>query len=93
MQVSPQVDLRFDRPWFQRLKLKCDVLLSTSAFKFKLRRYTKQELEMGDKITKGAAPNPKAEQGGGQGLTLVHLSAQPELYLKQNTPLRPPNTP
>jgi len=27
-------------PGTQRLKLKCDILLSTSAFKFNLRRYT-----------------------------------------------------
>jgi len=28
-------------PGTKRLKLKCDILLSTSAFKFNLRRYTK----------------------------------------------------
>ena len=28
----------------------------------------------------------------GQGLTLVHISAQPEPFLSQNTPLRPPDT-
>jgi len=34
-------------PGTKRLKLKCDILLSTSAFKFKLRRYTTGEaLEM-----------------------------------------------
>jgi hypothetical protein len=29
------------------LKLKCDVLLSTSAFKFNLRRYTKEFMSKG----------------------------------------------
>ena len=28
-----------------------------------------------------------------QGLTLVHLSAQPEPYLTRNTPLEPPTPP
>jgi len=30
-------------PGTKRLKLRCDVLLSTSAFKFKLRRYTMED--------------------------------------------------
>jgi len=29
----------------------------------------------------------------GQGLTLLHLSAQPELFLTQNAPKTPPNSP
>jgi len=32
---------RLDRAWFQRLKLDCDDPVSTSAFKFNLRRYIK----------------------------------------------------
>jgi hypothetical protein len=32
------------------------------------------------------------EQGGGQGLTLVHFSAQTEPFLAQNTPSTPPDT-
>jgi hypothetical protein len=35
---------RLKRPGTMRLKLKCDILLSTSAFKFNLRRYTKEML-------------------------------------------------
>jgi hypothetical protein len=31
---------KFKPPGTKRLKLKCDILLSTSAFKFNLRRYT-----------------------------------------------------
>ena len=34
-----------DSAWFQRLKLKCDELLSSFAFKFNLRRYTTGVIE------------------------------------------------
>ena len=57
-------------PGIKRLKLKCDKLRSTFAFKFNLRRYTK------------AAAQVAHEGGGGganrQGLTLVHIRAQLE---------------
>ena len=39
MQVDP-IKPKLKPPGTKRLKLNCDVLLSTSAFKFKLRRYT-----------------------------------------------------
>ena len=45
-----------------------------------------------------AAPAPPPAPGRpsgstvGQGLTLVHFSAQPEVFLTQNTPYTPPNT-
>ena len=39
MQVDP-VKLMLKPPGTQHLKLKCDILLSTFAFKFNLRRYT-----------------------------------------------------
>ena len=41
------------------------------------------------------SPPPPRSPGRtrGQGLTLVHFSAQPELFLTQNIPCTPPNTP
>ena len=41
MQVDP-IKPTLKAPGTKRLKLKCDILLSTSAFKFNLRRYTEQ---------------------------------------------------
>ena len=38
MQLDPMKP-KFEPPGTKRLKLKCDELLSTSAFKFNLRRY------------------------------------------------------
>ena len=35
----------------------------------------------------------KGQRAHGQGLTLVHFSAQPEPLLTQNTPCTPPGTP
>ena len=40
MQVDPMKP-KLKPPGTKRLRLKCDILLSTSAFKFNLRRYTK----------------------------------------------------
>ena len=54
----------------KRLKLKCDVLLSASAFDFNLRRYTTGGNR--DKSQVGSTP--------GQGLTLVHNSARLERF-------------
>jgi hypothetical protein len=42
VQVDP-MNPKLRPPGSKRLKLNCDVLLSTSAFKFKLRRYTKKK--------------------------------------------------
>ena len=39
MQVDPMKP-KLKPPGTKRLRLKCDILLSTSAFKFNLRRYT-----------------------------------------------------
>jgi len=60
-------------PGTRRLKLKCDVLLSTSAFKFNLRRYTKADvcdssssfLQGG--ASKGAGEYPFDDTGRGEG--------------------------
>ena len=46
MQVDP-IKPKLKPPGTKRLKLKCDVLLSTSAFKFNLRRYTKEFMSKG----------------------------------------------
>ena len=43
MHVDP-IKPKLNLPGTKRLKLKCDELLSTFAFKIKLRRYTKGEL-------------------------------------------------
>jgi hypothetical protein len=67
-------------PGSERLKLKCDILFSTSAFKFKLRRYNK---DVG-----GGSPGAT-----GQGLTLVHFSSQPERFLTQKYALHTPEDP
>jgi hypothetical protein len=42
VQIDP-MKLKLKLPGTRRLKLKCDILLSTSAFKFNLRRYIKCE--------------------------------------------------
>jgi hypothetical protein len=57
------------------LKLKCDILLSTSAFKFNLRRYTwvQHFFPCDDCRTHFMGMVGEAV---GQGLTLVRLSAQ-----------------
>ena len=44
MQVDP-IKPKLKAPGTKRVKLNCDVLLSTSAFKFKLRRYTKAAMK------------------------------------------------
>ena len=44
MQVDP-IKPKLKPPGTKRLKLNCDVLLSTSAFKFNLRRYSAAGLE------------------------------------------------
>jgi hypothetical protein len=41
VQVDP-IKPKLKMPRSKRLKLNCDVLLSTSAFKFNLRRFTKE---------------------------------------------------
>jgi len=74
MQVDPMKPV-LKAPGSMLLKLIYDEPLSTSAFKFNLRRHTK------------ATGWARASR---QGLTLVHFSAQPEPFLTQNTPYTPP---
>ena len=53
MQLDP-IKLTVKAPGTKRLKLKCDKLLSTSAFKLNLRRYTKAaDLEVRSAETNG----------------------------------------
>ena len=81
----------------QRLKLEYRKLLSPFAFNFQL-----APLHNGDKAQMldvfAAADDVPAEfavdlDRPGQGLPLVHFSAQHEPFLSQNTPYRPPNNP
>jgi hypothetical protein len=74
VQVDP-MKLTSKAPGTERLTLKYDGLLSTFAFKFKLRRFT-------------SAPSTRAALGRSwrslrwrQGLTLVHFSAQLERFV------------
>jgi len=77
------------------LKLKCDVLLSTSAFKISLRRYTKDDVEILQRSLmmvsrmsqdQGSILRDLAlatDEDEGQELTLVHFSAQRERFLRE----------
>ena len=58
MQVDP-LKPKLKPPGSKRLKLKCDTLLSTSAFKFNLRRYT-LALEMREKIAGATSDSAEA---------------------------------
>ena len=64
MQVDP-IKPKIKPPGTKRLKLKCDIPLSTSAFKFVLRRYTKAAAAAGGmtKAEKMAAAMAKIELG------------------------------
>jgi len=67
-------------PGSKRLKLEYDEPPSNFAFKFNSRRYTRGSQD--------AAPDGGGRCGGGRGFTfqLVHFSAQPEPFLRQNAP-------
>ena len=71
MQLDP-IKPKLKPPGSKLLKLKCDVLPSNFAFKFNLRRYNQVSICNTD----GA----DVEQRYGQGLTLVHSSAQPKPF-------------
>ena len=83
MQVDP-IKPTMKAPGTKRLKLKYDEPLSGFGFNFNLRRY----------IPRARAAH--ARRGGrGQGLTLVHFSAQPEPFDRNhllNAPVAPPDT-
>jgi hypothetical protein len=68
-------------PGTKRLKLKHVEMISKFAFKSNLRRYDEECHE----LTKNKMQHPTETQCG-QGLTLVHFSAQRERFLTQNAP-------
>ena len=84
MQVHP-IQPKLKPPGSKRLKLKCDALLSTFAFKFNLRRYIKAIRKAARKQARAQMSAAGAGGGGGgggsalvggrrrQGLTLVHF--------------------
>ena len=74
--------------------LQYDETLSRCDFKFNLPRYTKAASKVVGGIWNGpAAGNIEfPTECKGQGLTLVHFSAQPEPFLTQHTPQSPPIT-
>jgi len=51
-------------PGTNRLRLKCDILLSTSAFKFKLRRYIKVGRDYGAVVAAQSSVSGKGLEGG-----------------------------
>jgi len=79
VQVDP-IKPTLEAPGIKRLKLKLDILLSTFAFKFNLRRYN-LAAHRGDVRRHNVGALRRR-----QGLRLVHFSAQPEPFLTQNTP-------
>jgi hypothetical protein len=76
----------FKRLWFQRLKLQYDEPRSNFAFTFNLRRCAEAPV--------WACIIANFVNNWGQGLTLVHFSAQVEPFLRLKTcPKQPLNTP
>ena len=65
-------------PGTKRLKLKCGVLLSTSAFKFNLRRYIKVDDE---KLVLNSLQCIASIAENKAGASLVHFSAQRKRFL------------
>ena len=68
MQVDPR-NSKLKPPGTQPLKLKCDIPLSTSAFKFDLRRYLKAKMgtESGQFLVGHLKYDGKASRKGGKG--------------------------
>jgi len=79
-------------PGINRLKLQYDEALSNSAFNFNLRRYIEGRREC--RFVFASLSNAVRVSGPptGQGLTLVHFSAQLEPYVTQKHTLNTPNT-
>ena len=80
VQVGP-IKPKLKPPGTKHLKLKCDILVSTSAVKFNLRRYNMDsygDYGVGDGGAGASAGVDLPFAYGRQGLTLVHFSAQLE---------------
>jgi hypothetical protein len=73
VQIDP-IESTLKAPENKRLKQKNEELLSDIGFKFNLRCYTKEE------------DREMVAVDSWQGLTLVHVSAQPEPFLMHKTP-------
>jgi len=53
---------KFNLPGTKRLKLQCDILLSSSAFKFNLRRYTTADADASAALAEEATTNKWAQK-------------------------------
>jgi len=95
VQVDP-IKPKLKPPATKRLKLKYDILLSNHGFKFNLRRYIKEaqrEHDQKRKRGRGEKGMMDDDDDEGQGLTLVHFSAQLEPCLTQENTLYTVNIP
>jgi len=63
-------------PGTMRLKLKCDILLSTSTFKFKLRRYTSSLINL---LTHRDPPPPPEAFAQGGAVQIVSMKPMMKL--------------
>ena len=72
---------RVHRAWFQRLKRECDELLSNSAFKFKVRRYSTEVFSPDEFVSQLARLNGGASHSGsGSGSLPSHLNRTVRSY-------------
>ena len=88
VQVDP-IRPTLKAPNTKRLKLKVDELLSNVAFNFNSRRYT-EEPPVVVELTTHRRMRMTRRCARWQGLTLVHLSAQPEPFMTQTPTLNTP---
>ena len=84
VQVDP-IKPKLKAPGTKRLKLNCGMLLSTCGFKFSLRCYTKGHAAASNNLAlcyeEGrGVPEQSLDRARGQGLTLVHFSAQRKCF-------------
>jgi hypothetical protein len=89
MQIDP-IKATLKAPGSQALKEQYDKLLSTFAFKFNLRRYSKEQGGDLQRLLSMYFTDLR-----GRGVTLLHLSPQPQPFLSKYTPAhrkQPPNS-
>jgi hypothetical protein len=87
VQVDP-IEPTLKPPGTKHLKLKCDILLSTFAFKFNVRRYDMELIAfraraavLAQDLACTAAMTMALTDATGRGATLVHFSAQRKRFL------------